>query len=76
MIVAYMALHLLPTAAVLTLAWFVVRAVSVRVVWRDTVARRSTTSPPETADDRGRGGVARPYTVLRDRHASRGPGSA
>ena len=33
---AYMTLHLLPTVAVLALAWLVVRAVSVRVVWRDT----------------------------------------
>jgi hypothetical protein len=33
--IAYMCLHLLPTLAVLVLAWFVVRAVSVRVTWRD-----------------------------------------
>jgi hypothetical protein len=26
--------YLLPTAAVVVLAWFVVRAISVRVVWR------------------------------------------
>lgn len=36
---AYMVLHLLPTLAVLGLAWLVVRAVSVRVVWRDTTIR-------------------------------------
>jgi hypothetical protein len=34
--VAYMALSLLPTAAVVTLAWYVVRAISVRVVWRES----------------------------------------
>lgn len=32
--ILYMALSLLPSVAVLTLAWFVVRAISVRVVWR------------------------------------------
>jgi len=31
----YLVLSLLPTAAVVTLAWFVVRAISVRVVWRE-----------------------------------------
>ncbi len=36
---AYMALHLLPTLAVLAFVWLVVRAVSVRVVWRDTTVR-------------------------------------
>lgn len=30
----YMLLSLLPSALVVTLAWFVVRAISVRVVWR------------------------------------------
>lgn len=30
----YMVLSLLPTVALLALAWYVVRAVSVRVVWR------------------------------------------
>jgi len=29
------AMSLLPSLAVLTLAWFVVRAISVRVVWRE-----------------------------------------
>jgi len=36
----YLALSLLPTLAVVTLAWFVVRAISVRVVWRETHTRR------------------------------------
>ena len=36
----YVALSVLPTLAVVTLAWFVVRAISVRVVWRETEARR------------------------------------
>ena len=45
MIVAYMTLHLLPTAAVLALAWLVVRAVSVRVVWRDTPVRTPDDEP-------------------------------
>ena len=36
---AYLVLSLLPTAAVLTLAWYVVRAVSVRIVWRETGVR-------------------------------------
>jgi hypothetical protein len=34
-----MVLSLLPTVAVVTLAWFVVRAISVRVVWRASSAR-------------------------------------
>jgi hypothetical protein len=33
------------TAAVLTLAWFVVRAISVRVVWRETDVRRLDDEP-------------------------------
>jgi hypothetical protein len=36
----YLVLSLLPTAAVVTLAWFVVRAISVRVVWREGDGRR------------------------------------
>ncbi len=32
----YLTLELLPTLAVVALAWLVVRAVSVRVVWRET----------------------------------------
>ena len=34
-----LAWYLLPTVAVVVLAWFVVRAVSVRVVWRGTTTR-------------------------------------
>ncbi len=45
MILVYMALYLLPTAAVLALAWFVVRAVSVRIVWRDTAVRTLDDEP-------------------------------
>ena len=37
---AYLVLSLLPTLAVVTLAWFVVRAISVRVVWRESGVRR------------------------------------
>ncbi len=40
---AYLALHLLPTLAVLTFTWLLVRAVSVRVVWKDR--------EPSTLDD-------------------------
>ena len=36
----YLAVSLLPTLAVVTLAWFVVRAISVRVVWRKADVRR------------------------------------
>jgi hypothetical protein len=36
----YLAMSLLPTAAVVTLAWYVIRAISVRVVWRKTDVRR------------------------------------
>jgi len=36
---AYPAVYLLPTLAVLALAWYVARAVSVRVVWRETERR-------------------------------------
>ncbi|HXK09092.1 MAG TPA: hypothetical protein VMT70_05575 [Vicinamibacteria bacterium] len=36
---AYLVLSLAPTMAVLTLAWYVVRAISVRVVWRERTAR-------------------------------------
>jgi hypothetical protein len=41
----YLALSLLPTAAVVTLAWFVVRAISVRVVWRKDEERRLDDEP-------------------------------
>ena len=37
---AYLVMSLLPTVAVVTLAWFVVRAISVRVVWRESGVRR------------------------------------
>jgi len=36
---AYMMLSLLPALALVALAWFVVRAISVRVVWRGTGGR-------------------------------------
>jgi len=42
---AYLVLSLLPTAAVVTLAWFVVRAISVRVVWRESGVRRLDDEP-------------------------------
>ena len=42
---AYLLMSLWPTAAVLTLAWFVVRAISVRVVWRETDVRRLDDEP-------------------------------
>ncbi len=32
----YLSLSLLPTAAVVVLAWYVARAVSIRVHWRDS----------------------------------------
>jgi len=35
----YLVLSLLPTLAVVTLAWYVFRAISVRVVWRQPVVR-------------------------------------
>jgi hypothetical protein len=41
----YLVLSLLPTAAVVTLAWFVVRAISVRVVWREAESRRMSDKP-------------------------------
>jgi hypothetical protein len=31
----YLVLSLLPIAAVVTLAWYVIRAISVRIVWRE-----------------------------------------
>ena len=36
----YLAVSLLPTLAVVTLAWYVIRAISVRVTWRETEVRR------------------------------------
>jgi len=43
--ILYLVLSLLPSVAVLTLAWFVVRAISVRVVWRESEARRTQDGP-------------------------------
>ena len=37
--VVYLVMSLLPTVAVVTLAWLVVRAISVRVVWRESGVR-------------------------------------
>ena len=37
--VAYLGVYLLPTLAVLALSWFVMRAVSVRIVWREAERR-------------------------------------
>ncbi len=44
--VAYLILHLLPTLAVVACAWLVVRAISVRVVWRDTERGASFDNEP------------------------------
>jgi len=41
----YLAMHTLPTLAVLALAWYVVRAISVRVVWREAVSDRLDDEP-------------------------------
>jgi hypothetical protein len=41
----YLVLSLLPTLAVVTLAWFVVRAISVRVTWREADVRRLDDEP-------------------------------
>ena len=38
---AYVVVSLVPTAAVVALAWYVVRAISVRVVWRETGSPRA-----------------------------------
>ncbi len=43
--VVYLALSLLPTAAVVTLASYVVRAISVRIVWREPEDRRLDDKP-------------------------------
>ena len=43
--VAYLALGVLPSLAVLALSWLVVRAVSVRVVWRDAAVRTLDDEP-------------------------------
>jgi hypothetical protein len=36
----FLALYLLPTVAVVVLGWFVVRAITIRVVWRENDVRR------------------------------------
>ena len=36
----YLVLSLAPTVVVVTLAWYVIRAISVRVVWRESDAHR------------------------------------
>jgi hypothetical protein len=41
----YLVLSLLPTLAVVTLAWFVIRAISVRVTWREADIRRLDDEP-------------------------------
>jgi hypothetical protein len=41
----YLVLSLAPPVAVVTLAWFVIRAVSVRVVWRESDVRRMDDEP-------------------------------
>lgn len=41
----YVVMSLLPTVAVVTLAWFVVRAISVRVTWREAAIRRLDDEP-------------------------------
>ena len=41
----YLVMSLLPTAAVVTLAWYVIRAISVRVVWRETDGHRLDDEP-------------------------------
>lgn len=41
----YLFVSLVPTAAVVALAWYVVRAVSVRVVWREADGRSLDDEP-------------------------------
>jgi hypothetical protein len=41
----YVTLSLLPTAAVVVLAWYVIRAVSIRVVWRKGDVHRLDDKP-------------------------------
>ena len=41
----YLVLSLLPILALVTLAWFIVRAISVRVVWREADVRRLDDEP-------------------------------
>ena len=40
MTIVYLVVSLLPTLAVVTLAWYVIRAISVRVTWRETEVHR------------------------------------
>jgi hypothetical protein len=41
----YVVLSLLPTLAVVTLAWYVIRAISFRVTWRETEVHRLDDEP-------------------------------
>jgi len=41
----YLMVSVLPTMAVVTLAWYVLRAISVRVVWRESTVRRLDDEP-------------------------------
>ena len=41
----YVVFSLLPTLAVVMLAWYVIRAISVRVVWRESNVRRLDDEP-------------------------------
>ena len=43
--VVYVTLSLVPTAAVVTLAWYLVRAISIRIVWREPETRRLDDKP-------------------------------
>jgi hypothetical protein len=42
---AYLAMSLVPTVSVVALTWYVVRAVSVRVVWREAAGQRLDEPP-------------------------------
>jgi hypothetical protein len=43
--VVYLMLSVLPTAAGVTLAWYVIRAISIRIVWREPEDRRLDDKP-------------------------------
>jgi hypothetical protein len=43
--VVYLAVSLLPTLAVVTLAWYVIRAISVRITWREADVHRLDDEP-------------------------------
>ena len=45
MLFVFMAVSLLPTVAVVALAWYVMRAISVRVVWREREVRHLDDKP-------------------------------